>query len=96
MPRDSQSSLQQRELDVLNPKSSILNPKPSTPQARNAERFAELYSSALDVKVPRIYWRFSRRKVLTMEWIDGVRITSKSLSGKPHVHPQSSILNPQS
>jgi len=51
-------------------------------EARNAERFAELYSSALDVKVPRIYWRFSRRKVLTMEWIDGVRITSKSLSGE--------------
>jgi len=48
-------------------------------EARNAERFAELYGSDPDVYVPRIYWRFSRRKLLVMEWVEGQRLTSTTI-----------------
>ena len=44
-------------------------------EAVNAQRFAELYSSIPDVLVPKVYTQFSSRKVLTMEWVDGVRLT---------------------
>jgi predicted unusual protein kinase regulating ubiquinone biosynthesis (AarF/ABC1/UbiB family) len=37
------------------------------------QRFAELYGSNPTVYVPRIFWRFSRSKLLVMEWIDGER-----------------------
>lgn len=27
------------------------------------------------VKVPKIYWKYTRKAVLTMEWIDGIKLT---------------------
>ena len=48
-------------------------------EARNAQRFADLYGNNPMVYVPRIYWRFSRSKLLVMEWIDGERLTSPLL-----------------
>ena len=29
------------------------------------------------VKVPKIYWDLTRRAVLTMEWIDGIKLTDE-------------------
>ncbi|KAK4534867.1 hypothetical protein CDCA_CDCA03G0892 [Cyanidium caldarium] len=48
-------------------------------EARNAERFYELYGNLADVRVPTIYWQFTRRRVLTMSWVDGVRLNSSQL-----------------
>jgi predicted unusual protein kinase regulating ubiquinone biosynthesis (AarF/ABC1/UbiB family) len=47
-----------------------------TQEGRNAERFAELYGHMKDVYVPHIYWSYTRRRVLTMEWIDGTKLTN--------------------
>ena len=44
-------------------------------EGRNAERFAELYSYIPDIYVPRIYWEYTGRRVLTMEWVNGVKLT---------------------
>ncbi|CAI5481091.1 unnamed protein product [Closterium sp. Yama58-4] len=30
------------------------------------------------VKVPRIFWEYSSRRVLTMEWIDGIKLTDRA------------------
>jgi len=46
-------------------------------EAANAQCFAELYAGVPDVFVPKIYPKLSTRKVLTMEWVDGVRLTEK-------------------
>ncbi len=46
-----------------------------TQEGRNAERFASLYGSMTDVYVPRIYWKYTGRRVLTMEWITGTKLT---------------------
>ena len=48
-------------------------------EARNAQRFADLYGNNPTVYVPRIYWRYSKSKLLVMEWIDGERLTSPLL-----------------
>lgn len=44
-------------------------------EGQNAERFAKLYGQIPDVYVPRIYWEYTNRRVLTMEWIDGTKLT---------------------
>ncbi|HEY9798630.1 MAG TPA: AarF/ABC1/UbiB kinase family protein [Leptolyngbyaceae cyanobacterium] len=44
-------------------------------EGRNAERFAKLYGQLPDVYVPRIYWEYTGRRVLTMEWITGTKLT---------------------
>ena len=46
-------------------------------EAANAQRFNELYAGVTDVFVPKIYSDFSTSKVLTMEWVDGVRLTDQ-------------------
>lgn len=36
------------------------------------------------VKVPKIYWNLSTRGVLTMEWIDGIKLTDLETLQKMH------------
>jgi len=47
-----------------------------TQEGRNAERFAQLYGHVTDIYVPRIYWQYTQRRVLTMEWITGTKLTN--------------------
>ncbi|MEL6552934.1 MAG: AarF/ABC1/UbiB kinase family protein [Cyanobacteria bacterium J06621_11] len=44
-------------------------------EGRNAERFAANFQNEPLVKVPSIYWRYSSAHVLTMEWINGFKLT---------------------
>ncbi len=47
-------------------------------EAANARRFSELYAQDVaiaDVFVPKVYSELTSRKVLTMEWVDGYRLT---------------------
>jgi hypothetical protein len=47
-------------------------------EAANARRFSELYAQDVaiaDVFVPKVYSELTTRKVLTMEWVDGFRLT---------------------
>lgn len=44
-------------------------------EGENAERFAQLYGNIKDVYVPRIYWQYTNRRVLTMEWVTGTKLT---------------------
>jgi predicted unusual protein kinase regulating ubiquinone biosynthesis (AarF/ABC1/UbiB family) len=44
-------------------------------EGRNAEHFAELYGNLTDIYVPKIYWAYTQRRVLTMEWVDGIKLT---------------------
>lgn len=45
-------------------------------EGHNAERFAQLYGQLQDVYVPKIYWQYTGRRVLTMEWITGTKLTN--------------------
>ncbi|MGH8002007.1 MAG: ABC1 kinase family protein [Brasilonema sp.] len=44
-------------------------------EGHNAERFYQLYGHMKDVYVPKIYWEYTNRRVLTMEWINGLKLT---------------------
>lgn len=46
-----------------------------TQEGRNAERFAQLYGNLPEIYVPSIYWQYTGRRVLTMEWITGTKLT---------------------
>lgn len=46
-------------------------------EAANAQRFNELYAGE-SVFVPKIYSDWTTAKVLTMEWVDGFRLTDKA------------------
>lgn len=45
-------------------------------EARNAQRFAENFKQNPAVKVPDIFTKYSTRTVLTLEWIEGVKLTA--------------------
>lgn len=44
-------------------------------EGENAERFFQLYGHIQDIYVPKIYWEYTNRRVLTMEWINGTKLT---------------------
>ena len=45
-------------------------------EAANAQRFSELYANQVkDVFVPKVYSELTTSKVLTMEWVEGFRLT---------------------
>jgi predicted unusual protein kinase regulating ubiquinone biosynthesis (AarF/ABC1/UbiB family) len=57
------------ELDFLN-------------EARNCETLRRNFASRLDVVVPQVYHEFSSRRVLTMELVEGIKITDlEALAG---------------
>ncbi|AES73521.2 AarF domain kinase [Medicago truncatula] len=58
-------------------------------EGKNAERFASLYCSSSSggniknnktksVKAPKIYWDYTCTTVLTMEWLDGIKLTDET------------------
>ncbi|MCS6791710.1 MAG: AarF/ABC1/UbiB kinase family protein [Oscillatoriaceae bacterium SKYG93] len=44
-------------------------------EGRNAEQFASNFADNPNIKVPIIYWRYSSHRVLTLEWINGFKLT---------------------
>jgi ubiquinone biosynthesis protein len=43
-------------------------------EARNADTFHRNFAGSPNVRVPRVYWSYTRSRVLTLEWIDGVQV----------------------
>lgn len=44
-------------------------------EGRNADLFKELYGYIEEIYVPKIYWEYTGKRVLTMEWITGTKLT---------------------
>jgi len=51
-----------RELDFVN-------------EAHNAEQVAGSFAAQDDIGVPRVYWQYTTKRVLVMEFIDGIKIS---------------------
>lgn len=47
-----------------------------TQEGCNAERFTKLYGHLQDIYIPKIYWQYTGRRVLTMEWVSGTKLTN--------------------
>jgi len=43
-------------------------------EARNAEIFRRNFSGEADVKIPRVYWTYTRRRVLVLELLEGTQL----------------------
>ena len=56
-------------------------------EAANAQRFNELYAGVTDVFVPKIYSELTTSKVLTMEWVDGFRLTDATSLARYDLEP---------
>ncbi|USR90411.1 AarF/ABC1/UbiB kinase family protein [Phormidium yuhuli AB48] len=46
-------------------------------EGKNAERFRENFSDSEDILVPKVYWRYTTSKVLTLEYMPGIKINDK-------------------
>jgi predicted unusual protein kinase regulating ubiquinone biosynthesis (AarF/ABC1/UbiB family) len=57
----------------------------------NAERFARNFQNSTDVKVPAIYWKYSSKKVLTLEWIDGFKLSATQCILDANLEPDNLI-----
>ena len=44
-------------------------------EGRNCERFAGYFENDPDVYVPKIYWKYTSQRILTLEWIDGIKLS---------------------
>jgi ubiquinone biosynthesis protein len=43
-------------------------------EARNAQAFHRNFAGDNRVHVPRVYWQYTRSRVLTLEWVDGIQL----------------------
>ncbi|CAL0324612.1 unnamed protein product [Lupinus luteus] len=46
-------------------------------EGQNARRFKKLYADNEDIFVPDIFWEYTSGKVLTMEWVEGVKLNEQ-------------------
>ncbi|XP_065035286.1 protein ACTIVITY OF BC1 COMPLEX KINASE 3, chloroplastic-like [Musa acuminata AAA Group] len=46
-------------------------------EGQNARRFKKLYADKKEVLVPDIYWDYTSAKVLTMDWVNGVKLSEQ-------------------
>ena len=50
-------------------------------EARNAERFRHDFAGHPHVQVPRVYWSYTRARVLTLEFLEGTQLADVDLLG---------------
>jgi len=60
-------------------------------EANNAEKFKELHKENNKIAVPKIYRKETSRRVLTMEWIDGIKLTNIEAVKKLGIDPNEMI-----
>jgi predicted unusual protein kinase regulating ubiquinone biosynthesis (AarF/ABC1/UbiB family) len=63
-----------RELDFVN-------------EGRNAETAAELFAGRPEIVVPRVHWEWTRRQVLVMDFLEGIKITDVEALRRAGVDP---------
>lgn len=56
-------------------------------EGRNAERFRENFKNWSNIHVPEIHWQATTKKVLTMEFIHGTKVTDLEEQGRLNISP---------
>ncbi len=49
-------------------------------EARNAQAFHRNFAGDPRVRIPRVYWQYTRSRVLTLEWLEGVQLADVDAS----------------
>jgi len=50
-------------------------------EGRNAQNFHRHFAGDPHVHVPKVYWQYTRPRVLTLEWIEGIQLADIDLEG---------------
>jgi ubiquinone biosynthesis protein len=48
-------------------------------EGRNAQSFHRHFAGSPHIRVPKVYWQYTRARVLTLEWIDGIQLADIDL-----------------
>ncbi len=60
-------------------------------EARNAERFSNLFSENPTITIPKVEYSLSSKKVITTSWIEGVKLRSREDLEAHHLDPKAII-----
>jgi len=60
-------------------------------EGKNADRFREYFSDHPRILVPKIYWRYTTRKVLTLEYLPGIKIDDRQTMEACSINPKEII-----
>jgi predicted unusual protein kinase regulating ubiquinone biosynthesis (AarF/ABC1/UbiB family) len=60
-------------------------------EGRNAEKFASNFQNDPQVKVPGIYWGYTNTHVLTLEWINGFKLTDTQRIREAGLDPEAIV-----
>ena len=60
-------------------------------EAKNSERAYRELCSNPDYYIPKVDWRYSTERIMTTEWIDGVKITDVSKLAKMGISPKEAM-----
>ncbi len=60
-------------------------------EGRNAEKFATNFRNDPCVRVPAIYWRYTSTRVLTLEWLNGFKLTDTQKVKEVGLDPEAII-----
>ncbi len=52
-------------------------------EARSAEVFRRNFAGHDEVKIPRVYWSYTRERVLVLEWLEGTQLADVELATMP-------------
>ncbi|GBG32169.1 ABC1 family protein MCP2-like [Hondaea fermentalgiana] len=56
-------------------------------EGRNSERLGQMFANRADVYVPKIIWKHSSRRMLIMEYVEGVKISKVDEFAAQGIHP---------
>ena len=54
---------------------ALLSELDYTTEAQNIDRFYQTYNDDPNLRIPKVYWEYTTRRVLVMEQIDGIKLT---------------------
>ncbi|MGF1481635.1 MAG: ABC1 kinase family protein [Cyanophyceae cyanobacterium] len=60
-------------------------------EGKNADRFRENFKSDYRILIPIVYWRYSTKRVLTMEYLPGIKINDRSALEACGINPDTII-----
>lgn len=57
-------------------------------EGKNADRFRQNFQDYSDIIVPKVYWEFTTEKVLTLEYLPGIKIDDRSRIESYNLNPK--------
>lgn len=58
---------------------SLFNELDYTQEGNNAERFRENFEKENYIYIPKVYWEYTTKRVLTMEYVEGISVKNRDL-----------------